>query len=583
MFGNKEFIGLTVQGDVIRVARLKVSGKKVKLIKLDQFSLVEEIKTETPSLQLQGDGAGVFEESEDTDSIFGLGDDEDGDTGGDLGDLDLNDLDDLDDLNDLDDLDDFDDFDEAESNKNLSLDMVDESEAPQSNELILFNIFTSLHVKKINLGLNIPAGSTIFQVIRDTNFKEVKKKDLIQDVEDKLQSIYGVAKSKDNYSYEIREDGSLLLASIDHESPTLQLTNGGIELFSGKVIIDDIVPDEALLVGLARTNYDLFADEITAIIQFGKNQCRIIFMKGEEIWLVSPVITEGTGKKTFLNTVFSKILFQLDTGEVPNLDRILLANNTIGDEAVKFFEGNFPDIFVENLSFDPEFLDDENVDPSSVPSFTTAIGAAMASSGAVKDKFPDLSFIPSYVSDRQKIFKLQWHGMLILFLIFLTPITFNYFYNKNARQIESLTTELNMMESQIKRLTPIVQNANELSADLAILKEKLTLLDTLSRGTKEWSEKFRILNEGVRGINNTWLTSFAQDEGGAMIRGYTLYRNRIPRVIDIFDEATLLNVTIEEMREKEVFSFSILVKRFAASDSVFSPATPVEVQKLIGK
>jgi hypothetical protein len=582
MVGSKEYIGLTIQDDVIRVARLKVSGKKVKLIKLDQFSLVEEIKTQAPALEMQGETQGTFEESADADSIFGFEDDGGNESGGDLDDLDLNDLDDLDDLNDFDDLDDLDDFDESENNKDMSLDMVDESDAPQSNELILFNIFTSLYSKKINLGLNIPSGSTIFQIIRDTNFKEVKKKDLIEDVEEKLQSIYGAVKSKDNYSYEIREDGSLLLASIDHESPTLQLTNGGIELFSGKVTIEDIAPDEALLVGLARANYGLMPDEITAIIQFGKNQCRIIFMKGEEIWLVSPVITEGTEKKTFLNTVFSKILFQLDTGEVPNLDRILLANNTIGYEAVEFFEENFPDIHAENLGFKPEFIDEENIDPSSVSAFTTAIGAALNASGTLEKQFPDLSFIPSYVYDRQKIFKLQWHGMLILFLIFLTPITFNYFYNKNVEQIESLNTELNVMQTEIERLNPIVQNTHELEADLAVLKEKLTLLDTLSNGTREWSEKFRILNEGIQPISNTWLTSFSQDGDGMMIQGYSLYRNRIPRIVNIFEEATLLNVAIEAIREKELFRFSILIKDFSASDSIFSPPTPVEVQKLIG-
>ncbi|HET6528209.1 MAG TPA: hypothetical protein VFG39_05615, partial [Balneolaceae bacterium] len=104
MVGSKEFIGLTVQDDVIRVARLKVSGKKVKLIKLDRFSLVEEIKAETPSFELQGEGQGVFEESADADSIFGLDDDGGDEPGGDLDDLDLNDLDDLDDLDDFDDL-----------------------------------------------------------------------------------------------------------------------------------------------------------------------------------------------------------------------------------------------------------------------------------------------------------------------------------------------------------------------------------------------------------------------------------------------------------------------------------------------
>jgi len=37
------------------------------------------------------------------------------------------------------------------------------------------------------------------------------------------------------------------------------------------------------------------------------------------------------------------------------------------------------------------------------------------------------------------------------------------------------------------------------------------------------------------------------------------------------------------MREQQVYNFSILVKEFTESDSIYSPPTPEEVQNLIGK
>lgn len=559
MFGTKEYIGITIQDDTLRVARLRVKGGTIKLVKLDRFSLVEKIAVSSSS-----EGAKAGSESqgeEEAESIFGLEESEQEEE-----ELDFEEL-------------------EAEAEveeEDLSLDMVEETEEAQSNELLLYNILTGIENEKISLGLNVPGGSTIYQIIRDTDFNEVKKKDLIKDLEDKLQSIYGTPKSSDNYSYEIREDGSLLLASIEEEPVTLKLLNKARELYSGKLDIQSIIPDEVALVGLVRANYDMDADEITGIVQFGKEQCRLVFMKGEEIWLVSPIINEGTDSKSFLNTVFSKILFQLDTGEVPNLDRILLANNHLGNEPVEFFEENFPDIHVENLALTEDLFETENIDPASIPAFTTTIGTALAASGELDEYFPELTFIPQYVLDRQKIFQLQWHGMLILFLIFLTPITFNYFYIQNARQIDSLNSELSQMNSQIKGLEPLVKKTNELSSDIATLREKLTLLDTLSQGSREWSAKLNILNNGIQKIGNTWITAFSeQSKGGVFLRGYTLYRNRIPRVVNIFEEATLMNVNIEQMREQEVFSFAIQVSKFAASDSLYSPPTPEEVENLI--
>lgn len=558
MFGTKEYIGLTIQDDALCMARVRDEGGTIKLVKLDRISLVEEIAT-GGSNEGEESEEDVFGTEEEADSIFGLEESEQEEEGDELG------------LEDL-----------EEEEDDLSFDMVEESETAQSNELLLYDILTGIDQEKISLGLNIPTGNAIFQVIRDTDFKEVKKKDLVEDLEQKLQSIYGNPKSSDNYSYEIREDGSLLLASIEDEPVSLQLLNNARELYSGKLDIRSIIPDEMALVGLVRANYELGPDEITGIVQFGKKQCRIIFMKGDEVWLVSPIINEGTDSKTFLNTVFSKILFQLDTGEVPNLDRILLANNSLGEEPVEFFKENFPEIKVENLSMGDDLFETENIDPDSIPSFTTTIGIALAATGKLDDFFPDLTFVPQYVIDRQKIFQLQWHGMLILFLIFLTPITFNYFYLQNARQIDSMTAELNNMNSQLEEIQPVVQKSNELNDQLSTLRGKLTMLDTLAQGSREWSVKLGILNEGIQKIGSTWITSFSeQDKGGAFLRGYTLYRNRVPRVVNIFEEATLMNVSTEVLREQDIYSFAIKISKFTAADSLYSPPTPEEVEKLI--
>lgn len=563
MFGKKEYVGLTVQDDLIRVARLRVDGGSIKVIKLDRFSLVEKIEQQSRAQNVDTEEGQepAFEEEEDADSIFGLEEDEEEDIDEDL------------DLSEL----------EEEGDEDMDFDMVEEAEGPQSNELLIYNILSDIDTDKVYLGLNIPAGHTIFQVIRDTDFSEVKEKDLIQDVEDKLESIYGGPQSTDNYSYEVRDDGSLLLGSVENESITLQAVNRARELYTGKLAIQSVIPDELALVGLVRANYELDADEMTGIIQFGKGSCRVVFMKGEEIWLVSPIINVGTEKKSFMNTVFSKILFQLDTGEVPSLDRILLANNTVGTDAVDFFKENFPDIQVENLAVKEEFIDSTSVDSSSIASFSTAIGSALSASGAKDEAFPELSFVPKYVEDRQKIFQLQWHGMLILFLIFLTPITFNYFYTQNAQQIDSYESELNQMNSQLERLDPIVNEVDGIQEDLSVLKEKLTMLDTLTRGSKEWSAKLALLNEGIQSVGSTWLTSFSQSGDGTFIQGYTLYRNRISRIVNIFDEATLLSVNNEEMREKKVYTFSILIQSFAEADSIYSPSTPQEVKNLIAK
>lgn len=566
MLGSKTYIGLTVDSETIQVARVRTEGKTVVVEKLDRFALVEEIKHIKKNGGPAPSAAEPQEEEPeetDADSIFGLEEELGEELGQDLED-------------------DFEDeLDMADEPGSMSLDMAEDANRVQSNEMLLYNILNGLDPEQLNLGLNIASGQTIFQIIRDTNFKEVKKGDLLEDLENKLASIHDGPVSEDSYSYTVREDGSLVLCSIDQDPALLSLVDHTLELYTGKLMVNEILPDEMILAGLARANY-LFEDhEITGIVQFGPRKARIIFMKGDMIWQVSPVINEGTKNKNFLNTVFSKILFQLDSGEVPNLDRIIIANNTLGDEAVEFFRSNFPDLQIGEFRYNQDVISHEEVPEESVAAFTTTIGAAAAAARRDSTFYHELSFVPSYVHDRQKIFKLQWHGVALLALIFLAPLVFNWFYQQNVETINGLEQDIQRTESRIAALNPIVDETNSLSEELSLMVGKVALLDSLSRGTREWSVKLDHLQQGFSGVPNTWLTSMTHSGAGTFLEGYSLYRNRIHELVRIFDEATLLNVTRETVREQEIYRFSIVVSDFIDDPALYSPEQPDNLQEII--
>lgn len=573
MFIDKEYIGLALDGDVIKLAHVKKEGNTLRLLKLDSFSLIEKIDkkaTGSPSFEMEDEQTLEAQEA-DSGSVFGFDESEEPSLSDSSSEEDV-------------------DFEELEAQANvedeepdlLALDMVDEAEeGAQSNAILLYNILSDIDPKSVNVGLNIPAGETIFQTIRDTDFNEVKTKDLIDDLEAKLESIYGTTKSTDHYAYKIREDGSLVLASVEDEAPLLKVVNETKDFYSGKLRVKSIYPDEVALVNLVRDNYQLKPTELSAVLQFSPENCRIIFMQGDQIWQIPAVINQGTKNEGFLNTVFSKILFQLDTGKVPGIDQIILTNNTLGEEAVQFFRQNFPDLKVQEFEFNQEKFKSGNKNPEVVNAFTTAIAAAWAAAGANDDEVSELSFLPAYVRERQKIFKLQWHGLLLLILIFLSIPTINYFYQRNAAQIESLSSELELTEARITQIEPIVQSTNEISDDLALLTSKLALLDSLSTNSRAWSTKMMMLNQGMNGIPNSWFSSLSQTQDGTFIEGYTMYRNRIPAIVDLFAEATLLNVSIQEMREEEIFRFSIIVKEFAEDPSVYSPEKPESIEQIL--
>jgi hypothetical protein len=67
-FENKEFTGISLESDLLRLARIEVVNNKFKLKKLDQFSLVEEVFStpQTEDIEHQQD------EVDPPESVFGF-------------------------------------------------------------------------------------------------------------------------------------------------------------------------------------------------------------------------------------------------------------------------------------------------------------------------------------------------------------------------------------------------------------------------------------------------------------------------------------------------------------------------------
>ncbi len=578
MAGIKLYTGFSLEDDSIKIARISVSGKTATLEKIDKIKLVNAPHKIGESKDQEEEVFDAFDDLED-DSIFGIEDDstfdlteedEKSDIEGSSDELDL----------DLD-LEDLEDDDSILNVDDMALES--DSEMAGSNELLIYNILTDLDPSKVKLSVNIPSGATIFQILRDIDFSSIKKKDLQIIVDDRLESLYGSPKGKDFYSTTIRDDGSLLLVSIDENPQVLQLIHQSESIYSGKVTINEVLPDEALIVGLFRANYEVDFESITALIQYSEESCRVIFLKGKDLLSISPIITEGASSKKFLNTVFSKVLFQLDTGEVPSLDRIILCNNSLNGTAIEFFEDRFPDIEVSEFIFDDETFDTNGFEPGVVSSFTSAISLAWADAGFQKESYPDISFLPSYVKDRQKIFKLQWHGVLLIALIIAVFPIVNYFYLANSTEIVSLRESVSSRKAEIRVLENTVQEYNRINSELAGIQTKLVLLDELSEETLTWSVNLDLINKGTDNIDSIWLTSISQSsDTGIDLKGIAIYRNRIPMIADMFSKAVLKDVQRILIRDKEVYSFTYSVSEVVSNTERYTPESAQGLKEVLG-
>jgi Tfp pilus assembly protein PilN len=553
---NKQYIGISIEEAQLKVAVVEVENKKLKLKKIDLFSLTGPLKSKGPSMQRN-----MLEEpvGDDISNIFGLGEGEEPES--------------IDIENEL----------EHAENWNMTGDIVDEKIAGNSNELMIEQFMADVSRKRVNLGLSIPYGTALFQSMEIRDFDQLKDKQKTEAIEERLMSIYNKPLSPDHYSWQKRDDGSILVASFDGDIPLLETLDAANKFYKGRMVINDVMPDEAVLAGMVANNYELLEEEFTVLVHITNASSRIIFMKGNQIFNVLPVINEKARSNKLLNTLFSKVLFEIDRGELPSIDRIIITNPaSLGNKARNFFQEKFVEIMVENFELNPDKIEYSDEQITGLMSHASAIGAAWLASGRDREHFSDYSMMPKRVKARQQIFKITWHSIALIILIAFAPVMFNQMIQERQSQINTLKSDINIVQLQINDARPVAAVVDVLNGRLNEVNTRLSLLEELSESSMRHSRTLKLLNDGIGNIPGTWITALSLQDNNLVIEGFSLYRDRVPRVSNLFQRATILRVNQDVIRDEiEGYDFAISVARIVGDESEFTPEVQIPPMELM--
>lgn len=554
---KKEYIGISSEYDRLRIARVRAHKDGIELLGVDTVDLPYPVVR-------SGDASdNPMEFTDDFEDLFGADSDTPSTTG----------------------FPGLEDVDESQESKGddleKSFDMTnidDDSEIATENERLFSDYLSKLGQNKLRFGLHIPFGKTTFQFYKNVDPSSMNKKEQREFFIEKLRPIHDRDAEPDEYAWSSRPQDGCLLAYNYEDHSLVNLVELAETYFKGKLLINERVPDEGIWAGLARTNYDLKEDDITGLIAIGESTSRVIFMKGEHIINVLPIITEGESSDDILNTIFSKILFEIDKGELPKISRLLIARSVkLADRVKKYFQGQFDDVEVDYITLNPEkvtYSDDILDSPAYLQPYMSAIGAAWAASKVNEKEFSEFSIVPEYIRERQRVLKLEWHGIAILVLIALTPLFLNNLYNKKAEELRSLEQDMRMVELQIEELQPIATLTEDLMSDLTVINSENDRLLELAQYSQKWSQVFRIFNEGINDIPNVWLTTLRTDENNLSITGFSLGREQIPVVSQLYSNSNVQQVQETELRGQPIYSFSMQTNNYLQDLDEFIPEMP---------
>ena len=444
-------------------------------------------------------------------------------------------------------------------------DLDPDSETPilqeeQTNLDIVREILNKMCPKGTNIAFNLCESHVFYKPIQTTHETRANK------IKEEIWNIFyegsDTKPQLENVGF-LRQDNGSLLALI-HNDP-LVFSSLLFELRS----ISKIIPPKVKLVdsiefALAheiKQTLNIEEEEISLVVFFAKSFTKVFFMRGEKIITVLPTILEGAKSEKVCETTFSKILFEFSSGNIGAISRMVLMGEYENSNAFEFFMKKFPNLPVQKfatgrVSASPEIEDAEKLHEYTIP----IILAAKSLDNKISAPY-NINFIPRRIQDKQSVYKIAWHGVVMLIIVFICAFLMTMQLVKNAQQINKTKTDINYLTMTEQQLAPVQSESDSLLANISKLEKQTSLLDSLIKNTTRWAPVLETFSNAYSKIGPfvlKSLTSQAQDE--LIANALLTKREQVAKLERAINNSMILNVTETQQDENDALDLQIQCK-----------------------
>jgi len=146
-------------------------------------------------------------------------------------------------------------------------------------------------------------------------------------------------------------------------------------------------------------------------------------------------------------------------------------------------------------------------------------------------------------------------------LIFATTFFFTSRYAEQNEEVRRSKLDLQKKQEQLAENQRLQTILDSLVAQNAQFESSLAVYDSVMPNYNKWSKVFNHLTNSVESVNSIWIKDMvAKGDSTMELMGYTMYRQRIPRIANMFANATLQTVEMENIRGKDVYKFVLTVQ-----------------------
>lgn len=431
---------------------------------------------------------------------------------------------------------------------------------------IIRNLLTKYPDRKLKIAISIPEPQLYYSHF-DTRWglsgRKLKKKI----VEEILKQKPGSENIKQEAMHNLElADGSLMTIARDSEIGLIAIIDrlrGQLDIRMPEITV--VESAEISIVNLVKENYNLAENVISVIVYVGPEYSRLIFMKGNQLSHIAPIISEGIEPfyssdeiLTDLATkIRSRLLLEQDNLNISQIDNIILTGRACKIQ----FKNVFLEWFGTDVNIDPLKLAisvNDGEDENDVPEYPIACGAAWRAIDSIHNGFYNVDLIPFKIREQQKVLKLGITGWIMFALIPFLTFFFTLKISQLNRSVHNYQTTLTQKKSELAYLQDLSTKVELENVKYNNYVNTFGVLDSMLVGTYTWSSFLNDITIKAEKVGNVWITEISRfGPGRAILRGYAMDRKKIPAFADSLHGSVLKQVQIQEINYKTVFSFDI--------------------------
>ncbi len=423
------------------------------------------------------------------------------------------------------------------------------------NKNYIMDLLHRFPIEDCSLALNLAKASVSFNFYEsDQNGASLKKmrKEALHNYEEEngreidSESIQIVSTGNGTVLEMIREGGLKTLDDTLELKPVLGRRLPPVRLLDTE--------ECALLESLGSAIPEEDAD-VRAVALIEQEHSHIFFMQGRNLLRILPLLNQGYASPNIAGRIYRTILLEQDSGRLPEFKRIILCGdfhycNIEQDLTEKFGE----DKIVKFQDFVHYVKTDQDTNSMLAP-FAVPISLAVKALKKPKHRILPSNFLPAKIAEEQKLFKIAWHGLLMLGIIFIIITLLVFQGLERTRQLKILQDTIAEKQTTLDSWLIIKDRLERMLEEIAVYENYYNSTTELQKRVVDWHMVIHDLDKFIRDNRVLWIKQLISTNKGFDIIGLSYNRKAVSKLADDYPDVIIKNVERMNVRDRYLYRF----------------------------